>query len=1051
MSNRPFGQLSCPSPKSHAVTRCGVWLVVWIVAWTANTLWGDEIQFNRDIRPILSENCYKCHGPDRLARQAELRLDQREVALSKQAIVPGDVDQSKLIQRILSDNPDEVMPPPDSMKSLTPQEKDLLKRWVASGAEYQPHWSFIRVSRVVPVPAAQDPEHWIRNPIDAFVLDRLQKSNLSPALETSQEKWLRRVTFDLTGLPPTLPEMDDFLADMSGQAYEKVVDRLLASPAFGERMAVEWLDVARYADTYGYQSDRDMHMWPWRDWVIEAFNSNLSYRDFIVWQTAGDMLHHPTRNQVLATAFNRLHRQTNEGGSIAEEFRQEYISDRVRTNSLAFLGLTFECARCHEHKFDPISQQEYYQMAAFFGNIDEHGLYSHFTEVAPTPTLFLYEADQESQHRQLLSQVEELERTLANERQGAKSRFASAAAAGPSAGAVNLAALPSKSYSFDDGMNLGGENRSVPGKQGQAIEFTGEDAFVCKEAPRVSRVSPFSLSLFVRPKTHRPRMVIAHRSVAAEDAAFRGFSLVLDQGVPVVSLIHFWPGNALQVRGTTAIALNEWTTLALTYDGSSKAAGIKLYVNGRPVELVVTHDSLTRDMVYRKEWGDYAGDEVELSLGARFRDAGFMDGAVDEVHVFGEVLTPLEIQSLAGISSQPTEEENLEHYLARQDPGYAAALAQLRDGRVKENDFVSRVRQIMVMRELAERRPTHVLKRGAYDAPGETVEAETPAQIFPMPQEFPRNRLGLAQWYVDERNPLVSRVCVNRFWLMFFGRGIVSTPEDFGSQGQLPSHPDLLDWLARDFMDSGWDVKQFCKMIVLSATYRQSSIPRDPKLYAEDPDNRLLARGPRYRLSAEQLRDNALFIGGLLVPKLGGPSVMPYQPAGLWEESGTGKTYQQSTGEGLYRRSMYSFWRRTSPPPSMVTFDATTREVCTARRERTATPLQALVLLNDPQFVESCRKLAERVLSDPNLSEEVRLRQVFRLTTSRQPSERELAILTKLLHEQREHFAARPEEAKAFLSVGESPRNESLDAADLAALSVTVNLMLNFDECVMKR
>jgi hypothetical protein len=999
--------------------------------------------FNCDIRPILSDKCFKCHGPDKLARKADLRLDQRAAAISADAIVPGKPDESLLVERIFSDNPKQVMPPANSGKTLTVEQKETLRKWIAAGAEYQSHWSFIPVPKQVAVPAVKDGSKWIRNPIDAFVFEQLQKAKIEPAAEVSREKWLRRVSFDLTGLPPTLAEIDAFLADQSADAYPTAVDRLLKSPAFGERMASDWLDIARYADTFGYQADRDMHVWPWRDWVIRAYNDNLPCDQFILWQTAGDLLPNPTRDQYLATAFNRLHRQTNEGGSIEEEFRIAYIADRVNTNATAFLGLTFECARCHDHKFDPVSQADFYRLSAFFTSIDEHGLYSHFTETAPTPALLLYEGDQEARHKELLGKIREKETELTKIRDDAKERFASVA------GAIAPAPVePVAKFSFED-LQPSGDYKAVPGRIGQAIQFEGDDAFVCKGAGQFGRTTPFSFALWIRPGEHKPREIIFHRSVAAEDSAFRGYSLVLDSGRAVVSLIHFWPGNAIRIRTKDLVPAGEWTYLAVTYDGSSRAGGLRIYFNGVPAVVEVVRDKLTRDIVHRGDWGDSGAPD--LSLGARFRDVGFKGGSLDELLVFDRELTPLEVAAAGGFEIPTSEAARFAHYLSRDDEPYRAALNELHDLRTAENDLVSKVRQIMVMKELPEPRPTHILRRGAYDAPGDIVGPDTPASILPLPEDVPRNRLGLARWLVDVRNPLTSRVTVNRFWQMFFGRGLVITAEDFGSQGQPPTHPELLDWLARHFIENGWNVKDLCRLIVLSATYRQSTVPRDAKLYADDPENRLLGRGPRYRLPAEQLRDNALAISGLLVRKIGGPSVMPYQPAGLWEESGTGKTYAQSHGEGLYRRSLYTFWRRTSPPPSMTTFDATSREVCVARREQTSSPLQALVLLNDPQYVEAARVLAEKLISQEGSTVDSRLETAFRLLTSRRPSASERDVLSILYHDQHDHFAKVPEEAKALLAVGETPRDDKLDPTDLAATAMVARLLFNFDECVTKR
>jgi hypothetical protein len=712
---------------------------------------------------------------------------------------------------------------------------------------------------------------------------------------------------------------------------------------------------------------------------------------------------------------------------------------------LAFLGLTLECARCHDHKYDPVSQKEYYQLTAFFNNIDEHGLYSHFTETAPTPTLNLYEGDQEARHVDLLARIEAKEAELERVRPAARERFDALTET-----ATIAPPEPVATFSFDD-LQPAGDYKPVPGRTGQAIEFGGDDAFVCKDVGAFGRTTPFSLALWVRPTEHHPRLVVVHRSRAAEDSAFRGYSLVLDDGHPVMSLIHFWPGNAIQIRAQDPIPTGEWTHLAVTYDGSSHAAGLHVYVNGRSADCEVIRDKLTRDIIHRAEWGDYDAGGVQLSLGARFRDSGFKNGAVDDFRVYDRELSPPEVSLVANTEASAESESRFAHYRLRSDAEHQAVAAELQKLRTEENDLIAQVKQIMVMEELPYRRPTYLLARGGYDAPRDPVSPDTPSGIFSMPEEYPRNRLGFAKWLVEPRNPLTARVAVNRFWQIFFGRGLVATSEDFGSQGQLPTHPELLDWLARRFVDSGWNVQELCRLIVLSSTYRQSSTPRDPHLYQTDPDNLLLARGPRHRFSAEQVRDNALAVSGLLVPTVGGPSVFPYQPAGLWEESGTGKSYHQSTGEGLYRRSLYTFWRRTSPPPTMTAFDAPSREYCLARRERTATPLQALALLNDPQFAEAARVLAEKLIKQHGDDIAARAVTAFRLLTSRAPTDLEKEVLTNLYQRQRTRFEGHPEEATQYVSTGESPRDASLDPIDHAATMALVQALMNFDECVTKR
>jgi mono/diheme cytochrome c family protein len=1038
-----------------------------LLAWDAGA---DEAvpRFNRDVRPILSDNCYKCHGPDKAQRKAGLRLDDRAAALEAGAFEPGDAAASELVRRISSADPDERMPPPESNLSLTPEQIATLRAWVEGGAEYEPHWSFIPVADVA-VPEVADPQGWIRNPIDAFVLQRLNQEGVAPSPSADPAALLRRVTLDLTGLPPTLEELDAFLADKRPDAYERVVERLLASSAYGERMAYDWLDAARYADSYGYQNDRNSAVWPWRDWVIRAFNRNLPYDRFITYQLAGDLLPEPTQDQVLATAFNRLHRQTNEGGSIEEEFRIEYVADRTQTVATAFLGLTMECARCHDHKFDPISQEDYYRFSAFFNNIDESGLYSHFTDAIPSPSLLLYGEGQEARHIELkhaASTREAAARVTAGE---SGARFA-AWLADPDRAVPE--AKPVVHFAFEELVDnktpdsaaperpaeLKYAPESIEGVVGKAVRFSGDSSVESKEAANFERTDPFSLTQWLRCAAHPPHTVVAHRTMAETDAGSRGYELLLRDGKPTFSLVHFWPGNAVRVQAKQPLPLDEWVHVAVTYDGSSRADGVRIYVNGQEAALEVIRDNLFKTIRYEDP-----NSQPSLVLGARFRDAGFKDGAIDEFRVYDRALSALEVQGIvqgdgaAGRvkalvktrGTDPTAEALLRGYfVAAVDEPTRAARNALKASREEESAFVQTLQEIMVMRELPERRQAYVLARGAYDQRTKPVEPGTPAAALPFPEEYPRNRLGLAQWMVDRRNPLTARVAVNRYWQLFFGRGLVLTQEDFGSQGQPPSHPDLLDYLAGRFMASGWDLKGLHRLIVTSATYRQASEPR-PDLMERDPENALLARGPHTRLTAELLRDNALAASGLLVAKVGGPSVKPYQPAGLWEEVGP-MSYTPDTGEGLYRRSLYTFWKRTSPPPSMLTFDATNREVCVVRREVTTTPLQALVLLNDPQFVEAARVLAERAATRHPEDARERVSAVFRTLTSRAPWPEELEVLCAAYEEQRALFAAAPDAAEAYREAGEKPVNAALDPVAVAATTAVAQAVMNFEEFQFK-
>ena len=1020
------------------------------------------VDFSFQVRPLLSDRCFACHGPDARARKADLRLDTREGLFrgfpdGTGIVVPGQPGRSELLRRILTEDADEVMPPPDSHRTLTASDKALLRLWVEQGAGFQPHWSFVPV-RPVPVPSLPG-EPTVLSPIDAFVRARLEEAGLSPAPEASRATLLRRLALDLTGLPPTVAELEACLADAAPDALARAAERYLQSSAYGERMALEWLDLARYADTYGYQNDVTRDVSAWRDWVIRAFNDNLPYDAFLIWQLAGDLLPDPTADQRLATAFNRLHRQTNEGGSIEEEFRTEYAADRVETFGTAVLGLTLGCARCHDHKYDPVTQRDYYSLFAFFNSIDESGLYSHFTRATPTPTLLLWSDEQREAHAQVEARIRSAEARLAELAAASDAAFQEWRA---KPGTIESPA-PAAWFPFDEIVGGGTPDALTttnvaklvdgpgiaPGQVGNALEFSGDNSLVCPTVKVFGRTDPFSLDLWLRPSELSERAVVAHQSRSWTDSGSRGFELRLDNGRLFFALTHFWPGNAIAVRALETLPINAWSQVCVTYDGSSRAAGIGLFVDGHPVATEVVRDHLRKDILHRSEWGDADAGNIHLTLAGRFRDNGFKGGMLDELKVFDTCLTGLEVARLAG---REVAEENVwrAHFLARVETASVAATQALRALREDENRLINEVPEIMVMEELPAPRPAFVLKRGAYDAPGEPVQRDTPAALLPFPEGLPRNRLGLARWTVDRRNPLTARVVVNRIWRMHFGRGLVATQEDFGSQGRLPTHPRLLDWLAGWFMDHGWDVKALHRLIVNSATYRQDS-NASAAAREKDPENRWLARGPAHQLLAEQIRDGALAASGLLNRAVGGPSVKPYQPEGLWRQAGVPGNYQADTGDKLYRRSLYTFWRRTAPPPNMLTFDATSREVCAAKREATITPLQALVVLNDPQFVEAARVLAETLVEQHPDAPEARIRGAFLALLARPPDAVEREVCQRLLAGQRAAFVADPDGAAELLGVGTAPRRATLPAVEVAATTMLVSGVMNLDEFVTKR
>ncbi len=1014
----------------------------------------DAVDFRREVLPILSDACFRCHGPDEGTREGHgLRLDLKSGLFRTRneitVVKPGDPDASELVIRTSSTDPDEQMPPPDAQRKLKPTEIATLRRWVAAGAPWSEHWSFLPIAQVAPPVTTEKSV----SPIDAFVRARLASENLAPAPEADRERLLRRVTLDLTGLPPTPAETDAFLADRAPDAYARVVDRLLASPRYGERMAADWMDVARFADTHGYQMDRPRAMWAWRDWVIGAFNRNLSFDQFATWQIAGDLLPHATKEQRLATAFNRLHNQNEEGGIVEEEYRVAYVSDRVTTFGTAFLGLTFECTRCHDHKFDPLTQRDFYSLSAFFQNIDESGqiTYAGFADSMPVPTLLLTTDEQDRQLEDLRRRTAAAERTLAETRGGARARFEAWLA---TQRAAPLAApAPVASYALDGLVDGQVVNRVADGKPGKAVEsptflsgadgpgaeLSGENGFTFAGVGNFKRTDPFSLSIRVQPPaTPVARAVVVHHSKAPADAGSRGYELVLEDGRVAFGIHYMWPGASIKVVTKRAIRAGAWTRITATYDGSSRAAGAHVYLDGADAELEVVRDGLFKDITYAPK------AEPDLAVGFRFRDNGFKGGRVADLEVYDCELTAAEV---AGARAA----DRFAYFLARIDAPTRAATAALRAVREEQNALVQSIPEAMVMQELPQPKPAYILKRGAYDARGAEVHADTPSALPPFPANAPRNRLGLAQWLTDPANPLLARVTVNRLWQQMFGRGLVETSDNFGAQGTPPTHPALLDWLARDFIEHGWDVKRTLREIALSATYRQSS-RGSPEALAHDPQNLLLARGPAHRLSAEMLRDQALADSGLLAEKLGGPSVKPYQPPGLWEEIAMGKPhYEPGHGDDLHRRSLYTFWKRTVPPPAMVIFDAAERNVCTVRRQSTNTPLQALALLNDVQLVEAARFIGQRMLREGGATPDAQLAWAFRLVTGRHGSERELAIVRELHDEQLAYFRADPAAAEKLDAVGETPGDATLPAIDRAAATVVAQALLNFDEAVMSR
>ncbi|MEM0968116.1 MAG: DUF1553 domain-containing protein [Verrucomicrobiota bacterium] len=981
-----------------------------------------ELSFANDVRPILSDKCFKCHGPDARNQKSSFRIDSFEQATEDlggvAGVVPGDLKRSEVHWRIHSPDEDEVMPPPGAKMALSPREKEILDQWIQAGAVYEQHWAFKPLPGEVEVPRSEGSR--ARGEIDRFLFGRLAEEGVDPSPESPPETWLRRVTLDLTGLPPTFQELDAFLADPSEEARSRIVDDLFERVSFAERMASEWLDAARYADTYGYQVDRDRFVWPWRDWVVQSFASNLSYDQFLTWQLAGDLLPGATRDQQLATAFNRLHPQKVEGGSVEEEFRIEYISDRVNTVGTVFLGLTMECTKCHDHKYDPLTQNDYFSLSAFFANLDEAGLYSFFDSSAvPTPALSLptdaqhealivAEKEEQVMETSLLRSMERAERDFEDWGAG-KDRESTLLAEGEvfhldfdtpgNGGFLNVAKTDQEKRLAKSAE----ANQSVAGWKGKGLLLTGDHAVELPEGVgNFTRNEPFSFALWVQIPKRFERAVLVRRSKAWTDAASRGIELLLEEGRLSGALIHFWPGNAIRVRSLEEIPIQTWQHLAFSYDGSSRARGLKLYLNGTEVEVEVVRDGLTRQIT--------DGQSKSMGLAQRMRDRGFKGGVVDEFRLFDRQLSRMEIRELAGIEQESSGEDWLDHYRLVHHAGVRETRERLQAAREKRAKAQQAIPQIMTMREFpGEARQSFVLNRGLYSDRGEEVGPGTPEVLPPLEtdSEGRASRLDLAQWLTAPEHPLTARVTVNRYWQMLFGRGLVVTSEDFGSQGSPPSHPELLDWLARDFVNSGWSVRGLLKKIVLSAAYRQESHRRHG-LDELDPENVLLARGPTVKLTAEMIRDQALAISGLLSPSVGGAPVKPYDI----EFSFSKKPLASDTGPALYRRSLYTYWKRTGPSPLMMTLDAAKRDVCSVRREKTTSPLQSLVLLNAPQFVEAARVGGERLLETAGNERDLLVRDAFRLLTSRLPSDPEHRILRQLWDEQYRFYLENPHEAQ---------------------------------------
>lgn len=958
------------------------------------------VSFNRDVRPILSDRCYGCHGPDaNKGRKAGLRLDEltgatKELKSGERAIIPGDIENSEMVRRMLSTDPDDIMPPPDLNRPLTKAERDVLIQWIKEGAKYEPHWAFVPPVKSEPPKAG---EGWVRDPIDRFVAAAAAKAGLTTQPETDRATLLRRMHLAVTGLPPSPEETDAFLADKSPEAYERRVDALLASPRAAEHQAVAWLDVSRYADTWGYTGDKPMFAWPWRDWVLNAIRDNMPYDRFITEQVAGDMLPDATQSTRVATAFSRIHRMTFEGGSIAEEFRQDGIADRVATAGYAFLSLTVDCAKCHDHKYDPISQKDFFSMAAMFGDLDENGLLDYHGQ-PPPPVTRLYKPEEEAKEKELMAAIRQAESLHGLSVNGLRSTAPLGDVKVPD---------PEAHYPFEALSKVGTDNVAPGGKpatfersrgdqlgqvelcdgvQGKGLAFDGDGGLMLAGLEKYDRFTPFTFSAHMRLGEKNARATLLHSTgfyTGEGDAS--GLELLITEGRLRWSAIHLWPASAASIETEQELPINRWTRVTVTYDGSSEASGLRIYLDGRQVATKVVRDTL--DAPFRPNL---------LELGSRSRDSGFRNGRMDEVKLWRSALTAAEVAIEHGIKAASLDEATVaDHRLRREHKPWIDSFAKLRDARRALNDHQVKAPAFSVMRKSKHAPPTFVLTRGEYDKPDRTkpVSPGAPEAVLPWDPALPRDRLGLARWLTHPKQPLTSRVAVNRVWTQLFGQGLVTSGENFGLMGDLPAHQEVLDTLAADFVSGGWNMRALMRRILLSATFRQDSTPtKDHR--EKDPANRLLARGPVIRLSAETVRDQALQAGGMLKERFGGASVQEHEPY----------------------RSVYVFRKRTAPPDGMLIFDAGSRETCQPKRLTTNTPLQALVLLNNPTFVSAANGVARRAHAAAK-DGDGRISYAFRLLCGRTPGADELSALRELHRQRREEFAADPAAAGRVLGI----------------------------------
>jgi hypothetical protein len=1037
----------------------------------------DTLRFNRDIRPLLAANCFQCHGPDPGGRKAKLRFDREDGFFGAReggpTVVRNQPEKSPLYLRITSKDPEEVMPPPKSRKVLKPAEKELLKKWIAQGAPWEPHWSFIKPERPA-LPAVKN-TRWVRTPVDTFILARLEAAGLTPAPEADRRTLARRLSLDLTGLPPEPELVDAFQADTSADAYEKLADKLLASPRYGEHRARFWMDAARYADTHGLHFDNFRDIWPYRDWIIASFNRNQAFDQFTIEQLAGDLLPSPTREQIIATGFHRCNMTTNEGGTIAEENLANYARDRVETTSWVWLGLTANCCVCHDHKFDPVTQKDFYQMAAFFRNTTQGALDGNIRDTAPI--LMLPKPEDEKRYKDIPGELESTKQTVAARKKSLRTEFdqwlETAKPEDWDAEVAKIGApvfhLPLDAEQPADAIGGTWKGKPLSVKSIGPVHWEESGRHGPGKALRLDGKSPVEIGTDVgafekdgaRSFGCWVKLGKAFSGSAAiiarmdDDDGHRGWDLCAQDGEFSSHLVHKWQNDAIKVTTTTKAWKPEtWQHVFVTYDGSGKAEGFKIFVDGKEAKLRFDANTLKSTTV----------TQTPMLVGSRKKSLALTASSLQDIRIYDRKLAPADVRRLAleekartllgkpAKDRKPKEKDELFEVTAEGDAEIAAANAKAGALEAEQKAIKERASVAHVMEEKKGSMPTaNILFRGEYDKPKDKVEAGVFAALHPLPADAPKSRLGLARWLVDPRNPLTPRVIVNRSWQELFGTGIVKTAEDFGIMGDVPTHPELLDWLAVEFREN-WDVKKLYRLLVTSAAYRQAPTVTKEKI-EKDPANRLLSRGPRFRMDAEMVRDYALAAAGSLSPKIGGPSVKPYQPDGVWDavgmrESNT-KTYKRDSGEALYRRSLYWFWKRMAPPASLEILNAPSREVSCLRRERTNTPLQALVTLNDPQMIEAARTLAEKALK-AGADDAARLGLASRRILARPLNDKETSVVLRVKSTLLAYYKGKPEDAKALISVGESKPDAALDPSDLAAWTMVCNQLFNLDEALNK-